>query len=311
MSDTMEANPRAVIGANMPPLAEQLPEETKEIEQRAADLIGGVERAKVTDRESAEKAALLAGLIKTHLTLIDETRETRKRPYLEAGRAVDAHFSAIAGRLATFDPRKKIIGGPLFTVLGMVDKFRREEEAKAEAERQRLEAEARAERAKAAEAERLRREAEERERRAAEEAAERVRKAEEEAARSKNRAAAAEAAQARAAQAQAEAEASERRLQADIARRREEAAAAELDRKAAASTATPIDSGLGVKASGRKVVIVTIDDPAKAARHCLRVAGPEMMETMQKIYDRLARAKVRNLPGATVREDSATQIRSA
>ena len=310
MSDALETNPRAVIGGNLPPLTELLPTETAEIERRAADLIGGVERARVTDRESAERATLLAGMIKTHLTTIDDAREARKRPYLEAGRTVDAHFNGIAGRLATFDPKKKVIGGPLYNLIGLVDKFRRDEEAKAEAERQRLAEAARIEREKAAAAEQARREAEEREAAAAAAAAERVRLAEEEARRAGDREAAAKAAQARAEQAQAEAVAGAARLAADIERRRTEAAAAELERQAAAVVALPIDSGLGVKASGRKVWKAEIDDLTTAIRHARRVDESTIRAAVQQIFDRQVKAGVRTLPGARVIEDSTTVIRS-
>ncbi len=310
MPDTIEANPRAVIGGNSPPLAELLPTETVDLEQRTADLIGGAERAKVTDRDSAGRATLLAGMIRDHIGVIDAAREVRKKPYLEAGRTVDAHFNGIAGRLATFDPKKKVIGGPLFTVLGMVDQFRREEDARVEAERRRLEEEARVERLKAAAAEMARIEAEEREAAAARAAAERVRLAEEEARRAGDREAAAKAAQARAEQAKAEAEASERRLAADIERRQAEARAAEIDRQAAAATAKPIDSGLGVKASGTKVYRAEITDLTAAIRHARKVNEAAILATVQQIFDRQLKAGVRVLPGARVIEDSKTVIRN-
>ena len=310
-ADLLDLNPRAVIGANSPPLAEQLAEETKPLELRATDLIGGAARAVVTDRDSAERATLLVGMLRDHVKLIDKTREERKLPFLRDGRIVDAHFNAIEGRLVTYDPKGKVIGGPLHNVLSMVDKFRRDEEAKAAAERARLEEAARVERQKAEAAARAQREAEEREAQAAREAAEKVRRAEEEARRAGDRAAQAAAARARAEQAQAEAEASQRRMAAELEQRRSAEAAAVFERQAVNTVAGPIDSGLGVKASGRKVPVVTIDDLGKAARHAIKVAEPEMREVVQKIFDRLARAKVRDLPGATVREETSTMIRGA
>ena len=168
---SLNLNPRAVIGANMPPLLEQLTEETKLLVQRADDLIGGASRAVVTDRDSAERATLLAGMLRDHIKLIDKAREERKLPFLRDGRIVDAHFGAIESRLATYDPKGKVIGGPLHTVVSMEDRYRRDEEAKAASERARLEEAARVERAKAAAALRAQQEAEERERRAAEDAA--------------------------------------------------------------------------------------------------------------------------------------------
>ncbi len=309
MSDT----PARGIGDNNPPeptLVEILATETTEIDQRITDLLGGVERAKVTDRESAGRATLLAGMLKDHIGVIDKARETRKRPALEECRAIDAHFNARIGRLATFDPKKKVIGGPLFTVLNMVDQFRREEEARAEAERRRLAEEARVEREKAAAAERARREAEEREEANARAAAERVRQAEEEARQAGTRAAAAAAAQARAEQAQAEAEASERRLAAEVEQRKTEATAAALEHQAATTIARPIDSGLGVKASGRKVYTAEITDLTTAIRHARRVDEPTVRAAVQQIFDRQVKAGVRVLPGARVIEDTKTTIRS-
>ena len=43
----------------------------------------------------------------------------------------------------------------------------------------------------------------------------------------------------------------------------------------------------------------------------LEMVSPEMMAAMQTIYERLARAKVRDLPGATVEEKTVTTIRTA
>ena len=299
------------IGHNLPPLQEQLVDETVEIEKRAADLVGSADRAIVTDRTTAEKATLLVGMMRDHLKVINEAREARKRPFLESGRTVDAHFNGIAGRLATFDAKGKVVGGPMGIVADKVDKFRREEEARAEAERRRLAEEARIEREKAEAAARAQREAEERAASAAREAEERIRRAEEEARRAGDRAAAEAAARARAEQEKVEADARRRRMEAELEARRSADAAAALERRAEAAVAAPIDSGVGVKASARKTTVVMIDDLGKAARHCLKVAEPEMREVIQKVYDRLARAKVRDLPGATVREDSSTVFRTA
>ena len=312
---SLNLNPRAVIGANMPPLLEQLTEETKLLVQRADDLIGGASRAVVTDRDSAERATLLAGMLRDHIKLIDKAREERKLPFLRDGRIVDAHFGAIESRLATYDPKGKVIGGPLHTVVSKVDRYRRDEEAKAASERARLEEAARVERAKAAAALRAQQEAEERERRAAEEAARKVREADEAVRRATDAATREkiqrEAAEARAVQQREEHAARQREMEAQLEQERSASRAAALERQADHTVAGPIDSGLGVKASARKVVIVTIDDLGKAARHCIKVAEPEMREVVQKIFDRLARAKVRNLPGATVTDDSTTTIRGA
>lgn len=308
--DTIELPPRT---HNEPPLAELLPEETAELQARARQLVDSAGRAVVTDEEGAVKATLLAGMIKDHLSAIDEARETRKRPFLEAGRTVDAHFNGIAGQLASFDPKRRVIGGPLHTVLGLVDSYRRQKEAEAAAERRRLEEEARKQRAAAEAAAAAQREAEDRERRAREEADRRVREAEA-AARSAVNAAEKEKAQRQAAEAEAarqgeERAAQQRQLDAEIERRAREEEAARLERQAAETVAAPINTGFGVKATRRTVWRVEIDDLKLALRHCLKVDEAALRACVQQVFDRQVKAGVRVLPGARVLEDSATTIR--
>lgn len=304
-------------GSNHPPvdkpLAEMLVDETGDVKKRAEDLAGAVGRAVITDDETAGKATLLASMIKKHVDLIDETRETRKRPFLEAGRTVDAHFSAIAGIVATFDGKRKLIGGPLSTLMGKIDTHRREQEAKAEAERRRLAEEARKQREAAELAERQRLAAEAETRRIQEDAERRIREAEEAAQRSNDLAAQAEARRQRAAadaqREKDEAAARERQMQAELDQRRAAEAAADLERQAAATKAGPIDSGYGAKASGRKVFTAEIIDLTAAIRHCRKVDEATLKAAVQQIYDRQVKAGVRELPGATVTESSATVIR--
>lgn len=298
------------------PLEVVLVEETAELRQRVVDLIAAAQRgnvldpsAKITDQETAEKATVLAKMMKDHVTKIDEARTARKDPFLRDGRTVDQHFGSIASDLAVFDGKKKLIGGPLATVLWLIDGYRRDQEAKAAAERRRLEEEARVQREAAEAAARAQREAEERERLAAIESTRKVREAEEAAAQSANKAVQEAAARARAEQARQEAEASQRRMAAELEQRRLEERQAATERAAAAAVAKPIDTGVGVKASGRAVTVVTITDWKKAAKHALKMDEAEMQAAIQKIYDRLARAKITDLPGATVTKDSTTQIR--
>ena len=297
---------------NQPPLEELLGEETTALQRRAYELIDHAGRAVVTDDETAGKAAVIVKMMIDHGKKIDGAREERKRPFLEGGRTVDQHFHAIAEPLVGSDPKKKL-GGAAAKVAAMVDAFRREQERKADEERRRLAEEARKQRLAAEAAERARQEAEERERRAAEESARRIREAEEAAARANSKAAAEKAARERAA-AEAErkaqeAAARERQLQAEIERRRAQDAAAALARQAAEVKVAPIDSGVGVKASGRKTYAAVITDLTVAIRHCRKVDEASVKEAVQKIYDKQVRAGVRDLPGANVIEDSATTFR--
>src|ERR1700675_1984120 len=121
------------LGHNEPPLSEVLPEETRELSARAAMLIEQAEKSVVKDEETAQKTTLLAGMIRDHISDIDKAREVRKKPYWDAGKMVDAHFNGIAGTLATSDNRNKVIAGPLFKVMGLLDEHRRQKELAAEA----------------------------------------------------------------------------------------------------------------------------------------------------------------------------------
>lgn len=296
-------DPRLGIGGNAPPLAERLADETAPLLARAKELAASAGRAAVTDEETAGKATLLAKMIKEHVAKIEAEREQVKKPYLEAGRTVDAHYKGIASTLA--DPLKSIIG--------MVDAYRREQEAKAAAERRRLEEEARKQREAAEAAARAQREAEEREQRAAEEAARKVREAEEAAQRAANREAAAEAArkaaEARAEQEKAERQAAQRRLEAELEERAHRERAEALGRQAATAKAGPIDSGYGTKAHARKVYRAEITDMTAAIRHARKVDESAVRAAVQAIYDRQVKAGVRELPGAVVHEETTTVIR--
>ena len=309
-----DINPRAVIGGNEPPLTEQLIEETAEFTKRVKQLESNAEKATATNDETAQKATLLAGLMKDVLGEIDKAREDRKRPFLVAGRQVDAHFNGIAGLLATTDTKGKLVSGPLFKVLGLVDEYRRKKEAEAAAERRRLEEEARKQREAAEVAERAWLAAEERERQAAEAAARRIREAEEAA-----RLATTKAAREKAQREAAEAEALRQREAAAAQKRQHEAALAALDadreagrleRQAEATIAMPLMTPYGVSARRRTVWIADITDLNAALRHAITVDRAAIVAAVQQIFDRQVRAGVRELPGATVREDSGTSIRT-
>ena len=141
-----EITPIPGIGHNSADLSAILAEESEPLKTRAESLIAAFGRAAVTDDETAGKAATLAKMMKECQKAIDEARVARKEPFLEGGRTVDAHFKAIS---ATLD-------GPIKSTVGMIDAFRREQEAKAEAERRRLAEEARKQQEQAEAAERAR-----------------------------------------------------------------------------------------------------------------------------------------------------------
>lgn len=290
-------------------LGDILVEETAALRQRAEHLAAGAGRCVITDDETAGKATLLAKMLKEHVKVIDEARTSAKDPYLTAGRAVDAHFAELTRLIAIVDSKGKVIGGPLANVLGMVDSYRREQDAKAEAERRRLEEEARRQREAAEAAERARREAEEKAAREAEEARRRIEEAAHAAREAGDREAAEKAARERA---EAEKRASEARaasLQAEMESRKRQEEAEALERQAAETKTAAIDSGLGAKASGRKVCRVEITDLKAALKHALKVDEASVLAAVQAIYDRQVKVGVRTLPGAVVHESTVTVIR--
>lgn len=310
MPDAIEANPRAVIGDNSPPLADQLAIDTAQLEKRADDLVVAAAAITVTDLDTAQRATAAAGMIAAHVDEISKWHKARKAPAWAECQAIDARKNTLVAKLATLDSKGKVVGGPLAAVLGQVDAFRRAEQARADAERRRLEEEARIEREKAEAAALAQAEAERREARGADEAEARVRLAEKLASDAGDWAAEEAAAAARANQRAAEAEASQRRMAAELdARRAQEAADTARRQAEAAAAPARINSGMGAAAHGRKVVVVTITDLAAAVAHCIATAEPEVRAVAQTILERQARAKIRTLPGATVTEDTVTNIR--
>jgi hypothetical protein len=269
-------------------LAEVLAEETAPLAERARALADGASRAVVTDEETAGKATVLAKMIKDHLKTIEEAREDTKAPYLKAGRVIDDHFGEIAGTLATLDPKKKLTGGPLHTVFGLIDGYRAEQQRLADIETKRLEDEAAAARAAAAAAEAERLAAVERERQAVEEAA---------------RAGDNEA------KAIAEAAAAQSALAAEIAKQQYQDNVARLTAQAAAPRAAVIDTGLGVKASGRTTYQGQIVDFDKAIRWAIKLDRPAILAAVQGVVDRQVRAKNHAIPGVEVKPVTSTVIR--
>lgn len=295
---------------NLPPnLAAQLEIDTVELQKRADELVAAAGKVAVTDKESAEKATLLLGMIISHGKKIEADRELRKKPILEDGRTVDQHYGRIKSPLIGTGDK---LGGAGLTVKTATEAWQAEQERLAAAERRRLEEEARLAREAQARAEQAQRDAEEAAQREAAAAARRIAAAEEEARRAGDREAEARAAQARAEQATRDREQeAERRIANEIAARQAADRAAELDRQAASTRVSAIDSGYGVKASTRTRYVVTIDDLTVAIKHARKLNESAIREAVQKILDAQSRAGVRVIPGCTVAPESSLQIRGA
>lgn len=155
-----DANPRAVIGGNRPPVDEMARADFNEaidghagLRQRIADLLGSASRAAATDDETAGRCAELIRQMGAVEKVVDDDRTKVKAPYLAGGRAIDDAAKTLVAELGT---AKGKVGGVAEGY--MRDKQRREDER-----RRAIEAEQRRQRE-----EQLAREAEERERAAAE-----------------------------------------------------------------------------------------------------------------------------------------------
>lgn len=144
----MPANPREHIGANLPPLAEQLAEEAAPLRDRSRALTEVAKTALIVDEESASKIVNLVSMARAIEKEAKEAHDARKAPFLEAGRAVDAAYNEITGPMAQI----------VTTLRRMLTEFENKREAKARAEREKAEAE---QRARQEEADRLAREAQE------------------------------------------------------------------------------------------------------------------------------------------------------
>jgi predicted ribosome quality control (RQC) complex YloA/Tae2 family protein len=281
---------------NAPPektLAEALVEETAPLKARAEALLAGAARAiealrtplapddplRVTDRDTAERVTLLAGMMIDHGKQIEAARVERGAPFLASTRTVNGHFQRLRADLVGVDP--KVTGGEAKHLKGLVDDFYAEEERKAEAERRRLEAEARraAEAAAAAERDRLAAEA------AAREAA----------LKGDVTTALAQSG------ARVEAEVRQNQLAGDARR---------LSQQAAETRAVPINTGYGVAAHRTTRYKVEITNLRVALLHAKKLNEPAIRAAVQDIYDRQARAGVRVLPGANVVPDRGMSIRT-
>lgn len=261
-------------------LAEVLVEETAALKERAEALIAGAQRAIITDLDGAKRATTLCGMMIAHGKMIEAEREARKKPFYEACKTVDQHFGQLRTALVGADPKR--LGGEALRIRGLVDEFYREEERRAEVERQRLEEEARQKREAAEAAERERQEAESEARRAA-------------------LAGDVKAALAR----------SGTRIDAELRQRQLEEEARRLDQQATQARVGPINTGLGISAHRKSDHKAVITDWTAALRHARKVNEIAIREAVQQIYNRQVRAGVRSLPGANIIEDRQTIIRRA
>lgn len=146
---------RPGIGHNQPPLDQQLTAEIAPHIPRVDDLAAVSATAAIIDEESERKVADLFRMIAELEVELDTAREARKKPFLEAGRLVDATFNPQIARL------KLIRLGPdgrTGGLRGMLTAAEAKRRAAAEAARREAEAERQRQQA---EADKLRQEAEE------------------------------------------------------------------------------------------------------------------------------------------------------
>jgi predicted ribosome quality control (RQC) complex YloA/Tae2 family protein len=281
---------------NAPPertLSEALLEETAELKTRAEALLAGGSRAiealrapltpdeplRITDRDTAERATLLAGMMIDHGKLIEAARETRVAPFWASMRTINRHFQQLRMALVGADP--KVQGGEAKRLKDLVEDFYAEEERKAAIERQRLAAEARRKEEAAAQAERQRQAAEEATRLAALQGDVTTALAQ--------------------SGARVEAEVRVQQLTGDAQR---------LTAQAAQTRAAPINTGYGVVANRTTRYKAEITNLTVALRHARKLNEAAIRAAVQDISDRQARAGVRVLPGANVVPDKGISIRT-
>lgn len=287
LGENPASNPRAVMGANEPPLEERIAmefhdallEERPDFVTRMETAIAAVARAIVTnddgklqlvseDEETLGKAGDLDKILRACDGHISDTHKTVKQPYLDGGRAVDAEKNRLVHPIT--EARSKLRDG--------MNAFMAKREAARRAEEARIAAEQRAaqERAQAAEAER---------RRAEEAAAAAARDAEQ--AKRDGDAEALEAARLAEQNAAADARAAERRM--------------ENETFAAAQTATqagPVRSDAGATISGKTVWNSAVEDYKKAFSAVSDDA--KVREAIDAAVARLVRAGKREIKGCRV-----------
>ena len=129
-------NPRAVAGNNRPPLdVEAVTEFEDKLKQRDGfeDAIkarlGSATRASCHDEDSAGRCTELVKQLSALERIIEDARESTKKPYFEAGKAIDAAARAKSAEITTAKQ----------TVNGMLTTFIREENNRKQIEARRAE----------------------------------------------------------------------------------------------------------------------------------------------------------------------------
>lgn len=315
-----DLNPRAGIGGNMPPepiglimagpeLTASLVALTSALAERVAQLKVFAEGVTVKDDQTAEDGTLAIAQIKTAAEDIDKIRQEAKAPYLAAERAID-HFCAQLVRPMVGDDIKSITGGFGKTLADQVDAWRRQKLRDLAAENTRKKEEAlalqrkqEALQAQQRQAERRRQEQQAELRRKKREAEQQVKKAESPEQRQRAQAVADEAEKTRRA-----ADDAARARESQLALEKEHAGedAARLLHQSRTTARVKIDTGLGAKATGRKLWVAEIKDLDEAAEFVRRLKPSEFRAAVQKIVDELVRSRIRVIPGVNVTEVAAT-----
>jgi hypothetical protein len=95
---TIDTNPRAVLGGNHPPEATPFERAEKEIGDLYDEAKLWLDGAAVEGEEVAGGLSNLLNLLRGAEKAADAAREAEKKPFLEAGRAVDAKFGPVIKR---------------------------------------------------------------------------------------------------------------------------------------------------------------------------------------------------------------------
>ena len=264
--EVVDLNPRAVMGANEPPIEEQIAMEFREallserpdFMVRMEGAVAAVDRAEVVDDETLGKAGDLAKILRACESYVAEVHKAVKEPHLARSRACDAEKNALTSKITVARSR----------LADVMNAFMAKREAERRAEEMRRAAEARAAAEAAAKAEREAREAEMAAQRAMAEAANEAER---------------EAAAARAAEAQREAE-----------QRMADAALA----AAPVGKAEPIRSDTGATISGRTVWQSEVEDYVKAMKAVK--SDPKVREAIDAAVQRLVKAGQREIPGTRI-----------
>lgn len=141
----------AGIGHNAPPFAEQLVDETAALRERAAALIESVKASHISSPETAAAVTTLGGMLKDARDKAEVARKERAQPFDDGKVAVQRAF-----KQAIIDPLDEAMAA----CRKMLDAWRMQLAAAAEAERRKRDAEAAEARRAADEAEQKRIEAE-------------------------------------------------------------------------------------------------------------------------------------------------------